>query len=99
MNAPTARRDARAQGLEIDCAIAILCSNRRRRRRENKRRAERERIKCCLHVDSPVSLDDTHSPYLRISQLSSYCSTDLASMNPIGLEVGGWRNWPPDHCS
>ena len=89
---PLAGRDARAQGLEIDRAISVLRSNRRRRCRENQRRAERDRIKCRLHVASPFSLM-TSPAYLKISQLSSYFSTDLASMNPIGFEVGGWRNW------
>ena len=81
-----------AHRLEIDCAVSILCSNRRRRRRENHRRAKRDCVKGTLHVASPFSLMTRTGLLLKISQLSSYCSTDLASMNPMGLEVGDRRN-------
>ena len=52
-NVSLAGRNTRAHGLEIDCAIPVLCSNRCRRSCEQQRRAERERVKCSPHVDPP----------------------------------------------
>ena len=75
------------------CAISVLRLNRCRRCRENQRRAERNRIKRCLHDRFCLQFDDKPAPHLKISQLSSYLSTNFASINPIGLEVDGSRNW------
>ena len=70
MNVSLARRNARAQSLQIGCAFSLMVeglSSRSSRCRENQRRAERNRIKRRLHCRISLQFDDEH-PTAGISQ-------------------------------
>ena len=97
-NVSLAGRNAPADGLEVDCTISVLRSNRRCRCRENHRRAKRDRVKRTLHVASPFSLC-THRPILKSPSYFRISRPTWRRSIQSGWKPAAGETAPRDHGS